>query len=1300
MWYRIGTASVTNNSDVVTGTNTYWGTQVKTGDIFVVDYDTIYEIKTIDSNTQITLSRPYEGATESDISYSIIRNFTSTTNADVATSLLSLLDNWQLREDELKAWMAGTVDGGPSNDGQYPLTDQVGNTYMVACPAYIQALSNSAVNWATTAEDIFVDPANYPGEYSARHWAAKAQDAVDTLLAANYYSASGGTVSGSIHATGNITTDGNFYANGNAVWHAGNFIDNHVNWDTSYTHSQAAHAPSNAQKNSDIIKSEVEAVLTGNISSHTHSYLPTAGGTVSGDVFVSGLAKGGFPFAPNMIRNSYMSILDGTIPRGFEAYGTSYLIVEATSPLAKGFEGRYVSTAYHDANLGEFVATPDLAVDSAASYWYGNYNKGPRIQRGGLYDGWGSYNGGRILKVTNNPAVTWQGYDTTAYHAAVTLPIDSNALGARWLFTCWVHIAKGECFGVGADAGYKCKITPPNSVSKTTTDAGPQGWYRYSAMVSSSQITKLEALAMSMGFIPDSNGDLEVYLALPYLQNLMYQGTNLDAWVGSLSDTLYRGGFLFDFQSKTLKIGGDTMNGAPATESLEVVGNIVATGGDSTDWNTAYSHSQSAHAPSDANNYIHHTQSSIGIDTSGIEVLDTLVVDTEGHVTSATKRSIQSASTTLSGVVQLNDTTSSTSTTQAATANSVKSAYDLANAALPKAGGTLTGPVILDNQTVGGDGTWDDSGIIIKNNNATAAEVAVSFQNAPTGSNYWITGLNQDTNMSWAYGTSFINGNVKMSLTATGTLTLGGDINWSGGSSIQANTAYAHSQVAHSPADAQKNSDILQSEVEAVLVGTISTHRHANATQSEDGYLSAADKVRLDNIADSANNYVHHAQSAINIDTSGIEVIDTIDIDAEGHATSVTKRSIQSASTTLPGVVQLNDTINSESTTQAATASAVKMTFDLANAALPKAGGTLTGPVILDNSTVGGDGTWDDSGIIIRNNHATPAEVAVSFQNASTGSNYWITGINQGTEYVVAYGTSYVSGNAKLVVSSVGNLTATGVIYSTGSASNSMEWADAYTHSQSAHAPSDAQKNSDILKSEIEAALIGDDITSHGHYKLVSYDTRDNSTLPEEYDKSLELHFKRATSIDAPPGIGTYRSVVGVRAWGDDSGGHGHELAFDNSGTIGYRWGDDAGGWGTWTQLWHSGNFTDNHVNWDTAYTHSQDPHSYLPSSGGTVSGTLNVTGLVSVQSGIAFGASEPAATITFNDTDSTADTEISGTGFGGALYANADGSTLKSVVAAGGFVAKQSDDGGFKTGNYKIVHDSTEDTLNFLYLS
>ena len=57
---------------------------------------------------------------------------------------------------------------------------------------------------------------------------------------------------------------------------------------------------------------------------------------------------------------------------------------------------------------------------------------------------------------------------------------------------------------------------------------------------------------------------------------------------------------------------------------------------------------------------------------------------------------VSSASTSTAGVVQLSDSTSTTSSVLAATATAVKSAYDLANAALPKAGGTVTGDINLD----------------------------------------------------------------------------------------------------------------------------------------------------------------------------------------------------------------------------------------------------------------------------------------------------------------------------------------------------------------------------------------------------------------------------------------------------------------------------------------------------------------------------------------------------------------------------------------------------------------------------
>ena len=57
------------------------------------------------------------------------------------------------------------------------------------------------------------------------------------------------------------------------------------------------------------------------------------------------------------------------------------------------------------------------------------------------------------------------------------------------------------------------------------------------------------------------------------------------------------------------------------------------------------------------------------------------------------------ASTSEKGHVQLTDSVSSTSTTTAATPNSVKQAYDKANAALPKTGGTMTGILTAQSNT-------------------------------------------------------------------------------------------------------------------------------------------------------------------------------------------------------------------------------------------------------------------------------------------------------------------------------------------------------------------------------------------------------------------------------------------------------------------------------------------------------------------------------------------------------------------------------------------------------------------------
>ena len=56
-----------------------------------------------------------------------------------------------------------------------------------------------------------------------------------------------------------------------------------------------------------------------------------------------------------------------------------------------------------------------------------------------------------------------------------------------------------------------------------------------------------------------------------------------------------------------------------------------------------------------------------------------ITTDAYGRVSSVTNTAIQAASTSVAGIAQLNDTITSTSTTQAATANSVKTAYTTAS---------------------------------------------------------------------------------------------------------------------------------------------------------------------------------------------------------------------------------------------------------------------------------------------------------------------------------------------------------------------------------------------------------------------------------------------------------------------------------------------------------------------------------------------------------------------------------------------------------------------------------------------
>ena len=170
------------------------------------------------------------------------------------------------------------------------------------------------------------------------------------------------------------------------------------------------------------------------------------------------------------------------------------------------------------------------------------------------------------------------------------------------------------------------------------------------------------------------------------------------------------------------------------------------------------------------------------------------------------------------------------------------------------------------------------------------------------------------------------------------------------------NTAYAHSQAAHAPINAQKNSDITKAEIEAKLIGGITTHNHDGLYYTEG---------EIDDLLEGKANTSH------------------------GNHVPATQ--------------------------------------------------TANNTKFLRN-----DNTWQS---------VTPANIGA---RPSTWVPAWGDVTGKPTTFTPTLGTTSITAFR-------------------GDYGNT-----AYLHSQTAHAPASAQKNSDITKAEIEAKLIGG-ITTHNH---------------------------------------------------------------------------------------------------------------------------------------------------------------------------------------------------------------------------
>lgn len=128
----------------------------------------------------------------------------------------------------------------------------------------------------------------------------------------------------------------------------------------------------------------------------------------------------------------------------------------------------------------------------------------------------------------------------------------------------------------------------------------------------------------------------------------------------------------------------------------------------------------------------------VTINNTGVTAIAAgVIVDGDVNASAAiTGTKIQQGSTSVRGTVQLTDSTSSTSTTTAATPAAVKSAFDLANAALPRTGGTMTGAITFAaGQTISGYLATGDIGVTVQGYDADTAktDVAQSFTAAQRG---------------------------------------------------------------------------------------------------------------------------------------------------------------------------------------------------------------------------------------------------------------------------------------------------------------------------------------------------------------------------------------------------------------------------------------------------------------------------------------------------------------------------------------------------------------------------------------
>lgn len=428
---------------------------------------------------------------------------------------------------------------------------------------------------------------------------------------------------------------------------------------------------------------------------------------------------------------------------------------------------------------------------------------------------------------------------------------------------------------------------------------------------------------------------------------------------------------------------------------------------------------------------------------------------------------VAAGSTSSAGILQLTDSTSSISTTTAATPNSVKSAYDLANAALPKSGGTMTGAITLaaDPSSALHAATKQyvdavKTGLDVKDSVRVASTANISVTYSATGGTSargQITGATDSIDGVTLVASDRIllknqSTEAQNGIWSVATVGTGANGVWDRAADFDADvevTPGAFTFVEEGTVNA--DSGWVLTTNAPIVIGGASGTSLTWAQFSGAGQITAGDGLTksgntLNVVTADSGRIVVNADS-IDLATiltltlsssSGINFAKSVTVDAYGRVTEVRLADVRTGSTSQTGILQLTDSTSSTSTTTAATPNSVKSAYDLADAALPKSGGTLTGKVTTVTTSS------STANILLAGAAADPSAPASGdlWNNAGTLKFY-----NGSATKTLAFTDSNITGNAANVTGTVavGNggtgvtsFTSNGVIYGNGSSALSV----------------------------------------------------------------------------------------------------------------------------------------------------------------------------------------------------------------------------------------------------------------------